>query len=88
MYYKIISFLKPFVNFILGNLRPEGCEDGWHHFKDFCYLAVDAHIHFDSAKAICLLKGSTLTSLWGQDEIAFVTRLLQNASVCFSFLNN
>ncbi|XP_053395952.1 lactose-binding lectin l-2-like [Mercenaria mercenaria] len=62
----------------VGHLGPEGCERGWQHFKDYCYLAVDAHIHFDSAKAICLIKEATLTSLWRHDEIKFVTNLLIN----------
>lgn len=81
--------LQSFICLLISeHLGPEGCRRGWYHFNDFCYLVVDAHVHFDSAKAICMVKGATLTSLWGKDEIEFLTNLLNDVGFRHSsFIN-
>ncbi|KAL5015729.1 hypothetical protein ScPMuIL_005318 [Solemya velum] len=57
-------------------LTPAGCDDGWLYYKHNCYSFNVGVVHFDTAKAVCLSKGSTLTSLWTKEEDMFVEKAL------------
>ena len=71
-----------------GLLTPEGCEESWVYFEDFCYSFITGQVHFDTAREICsTIKQSTLVTLWKKMEYTFVTEHLKKVYLWYNLLH-
>ena len=68
--------------FLLGTALAQNCRDGWHYYRDNCYLVMKENKNeFNIGESVCQHENGHLLSLLDKSEMTFVYDLYEISGV-------